>query len=64
MFTLSISISRLTRHISEWTMCVLLGLLTGWMLINLVTGCGIKHTNVNGASHFGDCVLVPWVETK
>jgi hypothetical protein len=45
-------------------MCVLLGLLTGWMLINVVTGCGIKHTNVHGASHLGDCVLVPWRETK
>ena len=61
MSTLSIFISRL---IGQWAMCVLLGLLTGWMLINVVTGCGIKHTNVNGASHLGDCVLVPWMETK
>jgi len=61
MYALSIFISRL---IGEWTMCVLLGLVIGWLLINLVTGCGIQYTNPNGASHLGDCVLVPWMENK
>ena len=61
MYALSISLSRL---IGEWAVCVLLGLFTGWLLINLVTGCGIQHTTSTGASHLGDCVLVPWVENK
>jgi hypothetical protein len=68
MYAQIMFVSRLTRHIGQWSapiLCSLMfGLMLGWLLVNLITGCGVQYTDLNGASHLGDCVLVPWKETK
>ena len=61
MYTQSLFISRL---IGQWGASILFGLMLGWLLVNIITGCGVQYTAPNGATHLGDCVLVPWRETK
>ena len=65
MYAQSIVISRL---IGQWGAPILFslmfGLMFGWLLVNVITGCGVQYTDREGASHLGDCVLVPWKEDQ
>lgn len=51
------------RSITHIWLGSLMGLLTAWLLINWITGCGDITRTIDGHYVHGTCVFVPWVET-
>ena len=48
-------------HTKNALLGALYGLLTAWVLVNWVTGCGTFERTIDGQIIHGQCVLIPWV---
>jgi len=52
--------SRNDLSLREFILAITCALLTTWVAINWITGCGTFESTLDGRILYGECVLVPW----
>tara|TARA_R100000935_G_scaffold31868_1_gene52389 strand:- start:250 stop:462 length:213 start_codon:yes stop_codon:yes gene_type:complete len=52
----------LTRITGCMAMGCMIGILSAWLGINWITGCGEVTRTMDGTYIKGECVLVPWID--